>query len=102
MSIKIGKYNFDGPYASTNSLENRSGVYVVLCDKNSSYDPVDCGESATVKNRVESHERKNCWNRNCSSSLKVAVLYTPHLQSSGRVAIEQELRGMYNFPCGKR
>ena len=102
MSIKIGKYNFEGPYASTDRLQNKSGVYVILCDKTSGYYPIDCGESATVKNRVESHERKNCWNRNCSSSLKVAVLYTPRLQSSGRVAVERELRGMYNFPCGKR
>lgn len=102
MSIKIGKYNFEGPYASTDRLQNKSGVYVILCDKNSGYYPIDCGESATVKNRVGNHERQNCWNRNCSSSLKVAVLYTPRLQSSGRVAIEQELRGMYNFPCGKR
>jgi len=70
MSIKIGKYYFDGPYTSTDSLENRSGVYVVLCENNSNYGPVDCGESATVKSRIENHERKNCWNRNCSSSFK--------------------------------
>ena len=102
MSIKIGKYNFDGPYSSTEKLEGKSGVYVILCNKNSGYGPIDCGESAKVKNRVENHDRKNCWNRNCSSTLKVAVLYTPNLQSAGRVAIEQEVRDTYNFPCGKQ
>lgn len=102
MSIKIGRYMFQGPYNSSDSLEDKSGVYVILCSTNSSYESIDCGESAAVKSRVESHERKSCWNRNCNATLKVAVLYTPNLQSAGRMAIEQEIRGAYRFPCGSR
>jgi len=102
MSIKISRYNFEGPYSSTDSLKDRSGVYVILCTGNSSYNPVDCGESANVKSRVENHDRKACWNRNCNSTLEVAVLYTPNLQAAERVAIEQEIRNDYNFPCGSR
>lgn len=102
MSIKVGRYIFEGPYSSTESLEDKSAVYVILCSTNSSYEPIDCGESATVKSRVENHERKRCWNRNCSGTLKVAVLYTPNLQSVGRTMIEQEIREAYRFPCGSR
>ncbi len=101
MSIKVGRYNFEGPYSSTSSLQDKSGVYVILCENDSSYWPIDCGESATVKSRVDNHDRKNCWNRNCNGSLKVAVLYTPNIQSAGRITIEQEIRRDYNFPCGK-
>jgi hypothetical protein len=102
MSIKIGKYTFEGPYTSTNSLEDRSGVYVILCHSGAEHYPIDVGESATVKSRVNDHERKPCWNRNCNSSLVVAVLYTPHLQQAGRKQIEREIRRQFDFPCGER
>lgn len=102
MSLTVGKYQLDGPFDSTTQLEDRSGVYVIVCSINGQYQPIDCGESAKVKSRVESHDRADCWKNNCSGTLMVAVLYTPNLQSSGRVAIEQEIRGQYSFPCGVR
>jgi len=102
MSIKIGKYTFEGPYSTTDSLEDKSGVYLIVCKNNEKYNPIDLGESATVKSRVESHDRKSCWTRNCSSTLMVAVLYTPNLQQGGRQEIEQDIRNQFNFPCGER
>jgi len=103
MSIKIGNYTFNGPYTSTASLEDRSGVYAILCQKEgNNYHVVDVGESATVKSRVETHDRQDCWKRNCNSTLAVAVYYTPNLQQAGRMAIEQELRKQHDPPCGKQ
>lgn len=103
MSITIAGYSFEGSYSSADSLEDRSGVYAILCKKdNGNYSLVDVGESATVKTRVETHERKSCWNKNCNSSLTVAVLYTPHLQQPGRIGIEQKIRNQYNPQCGER
>lgn len=102
MSITLGKYQFDGPYDNTASLQDRSGVYVILCHRDKQNFVIDVGESATVKSRVENHDRKDCWQRNCKGNLTVAVLYTPSLQSAGRVAIEQEIRRQYNPPCGKK
>lgn len=102
MSITIGKYNFEGPYKNTESLQDKSGVYAILCHSGPKYNLVDVGESATVKSRVDSHDRKDCWKRNCSSTLEVAVLYTPNAQQAGRMVIEQELRDQYNPPCGQR
>lgn len=85
MGIKIGGYDFDGPFSSTSSLEDMSGVYAILYKKdNGNYSLVDVGESATVKSRVENHDRQSCWERNCHSTLMVAVFYTPRLQQSGR------------------
>lgn len=102
MSLTVGKYELAGPFSSTDKLEDRSGVYVIVCAGNGQYQPIDCGESATVKSRVENHDRAECWKRHCSATLMVAVLYTPNLQSAGRVLIEQEIRGQYSFPCGQR
>jgi len=102
MSIKIGKYSFEGPYTSTANLKDKSGVYAILCKENGDkYNLVDVGESATVKSRVKTHERSDCWRRNCHRTLAVAVYYTPGLQQPGRMAVEQDIRDQYNLPCGK-
>ena len=101
MSITIGKYTFDGPYTSANELEDRSGIYAIICQKDNKKDLIDVGESATVKSRVETHDRKDCWEKNCQGTLTVAVYYTQNLQQSGRMAIEQEIRNQYDIPCGE-
>ena len=100
MSISVGKYTFEGPYTRTNDLENRSGVYAIHCRKKNYL--LDVGESAKVKERIENHDRKNCWTRNCAGTVTVSVLYTPNHRQSGRMAIEQEIRNQYNPPCGER
>lgn len=102
MTITIGRYSFEGPYTSTGSLEDKSGVYAILCRRENRNYLLDVGESHTVKSRVENHEREDCWNRNCrNGTLTYAVYYTPHLQQAGRKEIEQELRGQYDIPCGE-
>jgi len=105
MSVKICGYDFEGPYrlTETERLEDRSGVYVILCPvQQNEYRVIDVGESAQVKTRLETHDRKDCWELNCSGTLYVAVLYTPHLQQPGRSEIEQKIRRQYNPPCGER
>jgi len=100
MSITVGRYQFEGPYTNTASLEDRSGVYAVHCYRDERYYLVDVGESGEVKNRVDTHDRKDCWKEKCSGTLTVSVLYTPNLQQAGRREIEQEIRSQFNPPCG--
>ena len=101
MTITIGKYTFEGPYTSTDPLEDKSGVYAIHCKKDDEYYLKDVGESAKVKERVENHDRKDCWEKNCTGTLTYAVKYTPNLQQEGRKKIEKEIRDQYNPPCGK-
>jgi len=96
------KYNFEGPYSNTGSLEDRSGVYVILCEKNGELYLIDVGESSEVKRRVDTHDRKECWEKNCSGTLEYAVYYIEHGKKSSRVEIEQDIRDNYDIPCGKR
>ena len=101
MSINIGKYNFEGPFTSTGNLKNQSGVYAIL-GRNSDADRwnvVDVGESGTVRERVENHDREPCWKRQGYRQLAVAAYYCPEAQ---RMRIEQELRAQFNPPCGDR
>ena len=102
MSITVGAYSFEGPYTDTAHLADRSGVYAIHCHRNAAYYLIDVGESAEVKTRIDNHDRKDCWRRNCGGTLTVSVLYTPNQQQAGRMAIEQELRKQYDPPCGKR
>lgn len=68
MTISIGNYTFNGPYTSTALIEDRSGVYAVHCYKEEKYRLIDVGESATPKSRLDTHERKNCWRRECQGT----------------------------------
>lgn len=104
MSLVIAGQTFQGPFATTSSLDDRSGVYVILTRRNSSenYTVVDAGESATVKTRVSNHDRSSCWNQNSLGELAVTVCYTPNLQQSGRKNLEQEVRRQHSPSCGDR
>lgn len=103
MAIRIGSYNFEGPYSNTSVLQDRAGLYAILTLTGTGrYEVVDIGESATVKSRVESHDRQPCWQQNAKQGLYCAVLYTPHLQDVGRRNIEQSLRDLYTPACGVR
>lgn len=101
MSIKIGTYSFDEPYTSTDELEDKSGVYAILCKENGEYTLIDVGESREVKTRVENHDRQDCWSQHCQGELVVSVYYTPNKQKVGRTEIEQEIRDEYDPSCGK-
>lgn len=100
--IKIGEHRFEGPFTSTDKLEDRSGIYAILSREGSTRYVLDIGESARIKTRVENHDRKACWNGNAKGVLEVAALYTPGLQQAGRSEVEQELRSKYSPTCGDR
>jgi hypothetical protein len=104
MTITLAGYEFSGPFSSTSSLEDRGGVYAILTPTSSNqYKVLDVGESATVKTRVENHDRKPCWQRNANTGgVYYAAYYTPGMQDTDRQAIEQKIREKYDPPCGKR
>lgn len=100
MAIQVGNYNFEGPFSSTQELQRKSGVYVILGRSgNSSWSVVDVGESSSVRDRVENHDRQDCWNRQRHAQLNVCALY---LNETQRLTVEGELRSKFNPPCGKR
>ncbi len=58
MTIRLGRYAFDGPYISTDSLQDKSGVYAIHCKREGKYYLIDVGESASVKERVQTPDRR--------------------------------------------
>lgn len=98
------KYEAEGPYTSTDKLEDRSGVYTILtrANTNEKWTVIDVGESCGLKSRVEGHDRADCWKRHSKGILGCAPYYTPSAQQAGRMQIEQEIRATYNPSCGDR
>lgn len=101
MSIKIGNYNFEGPFTSTVGLKNQSGVYAILGRNRDTerWSVVDIGESGRVKDRVVNHDRATCWKGRGYAQLSAAGHYCSERQ---RMSIEQTLRTNFNPPCGER
>ncbi len=102
--MKIGNYEFDGPFFSIPSLEDRPGVYAILCVKDGKFDLIDVGEARTVKTGVQKNKRKECWTRKALDGiLKFAAYYAPDTtKQSDRSKIVQKLREEYKPPCGKK
>jgi hypothetical protein len=100
MGFERWGYKIDGPYASSDSLKPRAGVYIIWCKKGDSLTVIDVGESANVKERVNNHERFDCWIRHCSGTTYYSATYTPNLQQAERIQIEQKIRRLTNLPCG--
>ena len=114
MTINLNSYTFEGPFKvelvdgsyqyDLAQLENKSGVYAVFeHTSGTTYRVLDIGESATVHDRIKSHDRHDQWEDNCpQGKLYVGVHYTPYKQQEGRKEIEQDLRDSFDLPCGDR
>ena len=97
--VNLNGYEFEGPYASTVSLQNRPGVYVIT-GRNRSNDEdqvIDVGVSEDVRSGVVNHDRKRSWRDQRYWYLGCAVHYTDTI--TGRY-IEKNLRDYFNPPCG--
>jgi hypothetical protein len=104
MSIQINNIQFEGPFSSTQYLQNKSGVYVILAQNNSSnYEILDVGESSDIKFRVENHDRQYCWVRSANNRpIAYSAYYTTGSSEETRLRFESNIRHQYNPKCGDR
>jgi hypothetical protein len=99
MAIKLGKYSFTGPVASIDKIKDRSGVFAIVCKVDSEFFLIDVGESSKLRTRIENHDKKDCWTKNCNGQLTIYVHYTTFLNQKGRILIEQALRELFHPDC---
>jgi predicted GIY-YIG superfamily endonuclease len=94
-----GDVSFEGGYQDPNSFRAEPGIYMVYANKK----VMDIGESDNVRNRLLTHNRKDCWQRNSSGSkIHYAVNYMPNSSQEQRIQLEQKLRDLEQLPCGER
>ena len=99
MSIQLKSYPFDGPFDNTGPLHFQSGVYAILGKRptDTQYHVLDIGESHSVRERVENHDRQPCWQGH-QLPLYVGAYYC---NEATRMKVEQELRAHYQPACGR-
>ena len=101
MTIPIAGYPFEGPFAKPSELLDLPGVYVVLGSNNSNVwtNVVDVGKSDQIKTRIETHNRRDCWQNQQYKYLGVAVFY---VDKDSQIYIEADIRRASTPPCGER
>lgn len=100
VKTKNSEYSFDGPHASVDNLESKSGAYVVTTKANDGkHNVIDVGESAKVKDRVSNHDRTTCWTQNKKDGLFYSGYYC---SETTRMSVADEIRDHYNPPCGEK
>ena len=103
--MKIGNYDFEGPFQLQNwDAPRKAGVYVILHKNASGNYTVDyVGESENLDDRgfPWNHHKSSCWISNAGSKVNVyiAVRYMPGSTSRQRTAVEGELIKEYSPPC---
>lgn len=99
MAIKLGKYSFTGPIGSIDNLKEKAGIYAIVCELKREYFLIDVGECSKLRTRIENHDKKDCWLKNCKGQLSVFVHYTTFIKQNKRIRMEQELRELFNPDC---
>jgi len=102
MTIEIGGHTFSGWWIYIKTLSKMAGLYAIGCEKNKKVKLIDVGESGNIQERVETHDRKDCWEDECKDGkIRYAQLVTPGKTKSEREEIEKEIRDKEDPPCGK-
>jgi predicted GIY-YIG superfamily endonuclease len=92
----ISNYTFEGPYPLLSTNFSKVGaVYVISDNKNA---PIDVGQTDDLRDRMGTHERKPCWQRNAQGGISVYALVEASEKS--RLFIEQKIRNAHKFTCG--
>lgn len=101
MSIRIAGYTFEGPFSSPTHLEDRPGLYVILCRRGPDDYLIDLGEADQIRTHVENGEREDRWTGRCMEVIRYAAIYTPNMHRAQRQRIEKKIREEYRPHQGK-
>ena len=97
----IGRFNnliFEGPYNNTEKLRHQSGIYIIICRRGSKNHIIDVGECNDMRSKIEICAGKNIWAKyGNEGSIVVAAHYTPKLQQTARIEIENKIRENYSL-----
>lgn len=102
MSIKIANYEFDGPYQSLDKIKNQPGLYAIILQTEKNNFLLDLGESENIKSKIESHERKNLWEKYATQgNLVYSTCYVEDDNKKEREKIIDEINKVYRTPFNK-
>lgn len=106
VSVTIGGTAFACVRLADADFADAAAVYVILCvAADGSWKVLDVGQSGEVGSRIDQHDRRGCWARNCpGGNIWVCVYPMPanRFSKQDRERFERGLRVQYNPACGER
>ncbi|MEI7641316.1 MAG: hypothetical protein WCJ46_07425 [bacterium] len=104
MAIKLGKYDFEGPYQSTRQIFDKPGVFAVLATEpgaQAKFYLIDVGEAEKSRTIMESPDNLVKWTKAAHGlgKLAVAIHYSSDRTQAERAKIVEEVRKAFE---GKR
>jgi hypothetical protein len=81
-----------------------AAIYIIICVvRDNAWFIIDIGQSGHLGTRIDGHDRKECWRRECpNGTIWVCAYPMPSATEQQRVELERQLRIMYRPSCGKR
>jgi hypothetical protein len=94
MTVLIGTWEFEGPFARANELRNEAGLYAILSNGDKEVELVELNESAQVRASVEQLFDVTPGSENFST----AVYYCTDLTTSLRQGLIEEVLKEFDVP----
>ena len=92
MSLFLGNYHFEGPFDSINQIEEKEGVFAVLCKtENEISQLIHIEEAKNIKKRIRNHINSIKWPKLCNGNIVFGANYTPDVQEQDRQSIVNEI-----------
>ena len=106
-NVTIGNFAFVCVPLSIANFLDVAAVYVILCvGATGKWNILDVGQTGGLGDRIDSHERRSCWERHCrGKNIWVGVYKMPSDKNSesDRLNVEAWIRTTYGpLPCGTR
>lgn len=101
MVVDIGGYTFQGFFQHIPTLDEKPGLYAIICDNDGIINLLDVGESHNIRESVWNHDRKNRLKKKCYGMIVYAQLLTFNKDKKGRREIEKDIRDKENLPCAR-
>jgi hypothetical protein len=103
LAMKLGEFDFDGPFESLDALDRWPGILAVVGLTDGEPIVIDLGGSGTIGDRLRLCQREERWRqiaRERSCSLAFFVHFMPGARSADRLEVQRRLRGLYAPACG--
>jgi hypothetical protein len=106
VNVTIGGVAFSCVPLANADFSDVAAVYVILCVAGDrSWKVLDVGQSGELGSRIDQHDRRDCWIRNCPGGNIWVCAYpmaTARFSKHDRERFENGLRVQYQPICGKR
>lgn len=96
--MNLNGYQFAGPYNVDLGFKRDFGAVYAIVDDTPKI--LDIGQTQSINDRVQYHDRRPCWDRNKVGALHLYIYENSSEQT--RLQLENSLREIYKPTCGDK